>query len=190
MRVNVGPIRRQHGASVPIQERIDSPERFLDEVEFAPGASLVVEGQVTNTGESYLAEGLIRTELQLECGRCLKPFRWPVHVRFCERFHSEDEGKPKSLSAFESAEDDEDEADEIHYFSGDVLDLSPAIREQILIAMPMKPICTEECKGICPTCGADLSEGPCGCADQSLDIRLAPLAEWLKAKEDQEGGTP
>ena len=54
MRVNVGPIRRQRGASLPIQERVDSPERFLDEVEFAPGATIDVRGQSNQHGERLL----------------------------------------------------------------------------------------------------------------------------------------
>lgn len=188
MRVNVGPIRRQHGESVPVRERVDSPEGFMDEVEFAPGASIAVEGHVTNTGQGYLADGTIQTELQLECGRCLKPVRWPLSVRFFERFHSEDEGRPQPLSAFESAEDEEEEADEVHYFSGDEIDLAPVVREQILVAVPMKVVCTDDCKGICPKCGANLSEDPCDCPDETLDIRLAPLAEWLKAQEKRDGG--
>ena len=187
MRVNVGPIRRQRGASLPIQERVDSPERFLDEVEFAPGAMIDVRGQVTNTGKGFLAEGTIRTELQFQCARCLKPVRWPLAVSFCERFRAEDDGH-KPVSPFAAAEDDEEEADEVHSFSGDELDLAPAVREQILVAVPMKAVCTDDCRGICPTCGADLSDGPCSCSEPAVDIRLAPLAEWLRAQEEHNGG--
>lgn len=188
MQVNVGPIRRQQGASVPIQVYTESPERSIDEVEFLPGAPFVVQGNVTNTGKGFLAEGTVRSEVQLECSRCLKPLRMPLVVTFCERFYPEGEGVVGS-NPFEETDETDDEADEVHHFRGDVLDLTDAIREQVLVSIPMKPVCEEDCKGMCATCGADLADGPCGCSDDPVDIRLAPLAEWLKAAQERNGDT-
>lgn len=188
MLVNVGPIRRQRGGSVPIEVRVDQPDQVVDEVEFPQGVPLTVEGTVTNTGKGYLVEGQLRAEVALECSRCLKPMRWPLEASLCERFYSEDEGGIP-LQAADDSEEQEDDVDEVHRFHGDQIDLTEVVREQVLVSIPMKPVCAEDCKGICSTCGADLAQGPCNCNNESVDIRLAPLADWLKKEQERNGGS-
>lgn len=186
MLVNVGPIRRQSGGSLPVQIRVDHPDELVEQVPFVPGVPLVVEGTVTNTGKGYLVDCVIRAELELECARCLRRYTWPLEINLCERYLAEDEGNAHAPVDEESVDDD-DAPLETHTFRGDHLDLTEAVRDHVVVSIPMKPVCRDDCKGICSQCGKDLSEGECECSDEPVDIRLAPLAEWLKAAQQMQG---
>jgi len=70
---------------------------------------------------------------------------------------------------------------EIGYYVGEGMDLEDSLREQILLAVPIKTLCRYDCKGLCPTCGANRNEQPCGCDQSKPDPRWAALAE-LKNK--------
>jgi uncharacterized protein len=69
---------------------------------------------------------------------------------------------------------------DVGFYRDDQIDLSAVLSEQVVIDVPMKPVCSEECKGLCPNCGADLNEGECNCKEDKTDPRLAPLAEIKK----------
>lgn len=185
MQVYVGPIRRRRGAFVPVRVRVEHPGELVEHVRFAADVPLVVEGTVTNTGNGYLLDGVVRAVLELECGRCLRPVRWPLEARLCERYLAEDEGGAPSGET--GPGDEEDEADGTYTFRGDYLDMSEAVREQIVVSLPMKLVCRDDCQGMCPKCGKVLNDGPCDCDEEPADIRLAPLAEWLKAARQRNG---
>lgn len=187
MQVNVSAIRRQQGASVPIRFSIDKPETVVTQLKFVPNRPLRIDGSVTNTGRGYLVAGTIQAELQLSCGRCLSEYRWHLQSSLCERFCQAEERQP--LQATEAdAEFEDDEVDEIHFFHGDQFDIADTVREQILVSLPMKRLCREDCSGLCPTCGTDLSRGSCNCRPPSGDIRLAPLAQLLASQEGRGKG--
>lgn len=186
MRVNIGPIRRNPSEAVVIDFRIDAPERVIDQLQFVPGTPLCVSGTVTNTGDGYLVSGTITAEINLTCGRCLTDYRWPLETRLLERFRPgrENERSPED-DVFADASEDEDPVDGLHYFQGDYIDLSDCVRQQILVSLPMKRLCREDCAGLCPTCGANLAHETCSCTQETVDIRLAPLAEWLAAHKGE-----
>jgi uncharacterized protein len=60
----------------------------------------------------------------------------------------------------------EEQNDDLYYFTGDHLELAPMLREQLILASPMHPLCSEECRGLCTRCGKDLNEGPCRCGEE------------------------
>jgi len=66
---------------------------------------------------------------------------------------------------------------EIGYYQGEGLLLEEAVREQVLLALPLKMICREDCKGLCPQCGQNLNEGPCSCTAPNHDLRWSALKE-------------
>jgi uncharacterized protein len=115
-------------------------------------------------GESVLIDGRLRTGTRLECGRCLEPFDFDVEVDFSTTALPD---KPVEL---ESGAADEielmaDEVDAIVY-RGDSIDLRDEIAQQIIMALPFKPLCRETCKGLCSHCGANLNRTPCQCHDK------------------------
>ena len=76
-----------------------------------------------------------------------------------------------------------DEDDQVEFFENNRIDLGPLIREQLMMAVPMKGLCREECRGLCPICGQDLNQGTCQCQVEETDPRLAVLRDLLEGME-------
>ena len=157
---------------------------------FAPGSidyqsseiKQVAPLEVTATAE--LLEGQIRIEGQLDtriemvCARCLEPVVEEVSRSF-DLFYAP---LPKEAKPREDRLKDDDT--EIAFYQGDGLFLADVLREQVLLALPLKAICRSDCRGMCPNCGANLNHEECRCETHATDPRLAPLArlkqDWLK----------
>ena len=113
--------------------------------------------------------GTVKTELELVCSRCLEPFRMPVEATFDIRY------LPASEQSAEAESEVEEEDLETGYYTDDQIDLNELLREQFYLALPMKPLCQEGCKGLCAQCGTNLNTGTCTCAPAWEDPRLAGL---------------
>jgi uncharacterized protein len=119
--------------------------------------------------EKFRLVGTVRTELELVCSRCLEPFRLPVDAAFDMRY------LPASEAATEPEREVEEEDLETSYYRDDQIDLNELLREQFYLALPMKPLCGEGCKGLCPQCGTNLNAATCTCTPEWEDPRLAAL---------------
>jgi uncharacterized protein len=119
--------------------------------------------KVKRFGKKVLAEGTVRISVSLNCGRCLRNVSCPIETKFSEEYNPAED-----LDKEEEQELTDRELD-LGYYSNDELDISELIREQILLSVPMKPLCGADCQGICPKCGKDLNEGACGCKTEELD---------------------
>jgi uncharacterized protein len=112
------------------------------------------------------------------CARCVETVLDEVHRSF-DLFYSP---LPHGTRPEEARLRDDDA--EIGFFQGEGLFLADVLREQVLLALPMKVICRSDCRGLCPNCGANLNHEECRCETHSSDPRLAPLArlkqDWLK----------
>jgi len=136
-------------------------------------APLQVEVRLRWVSGFVAASGLIRTSVGLSCSRCLADFSLPLSIPF-EATYSEEARSPEAEG--EEAEVElTAEAIDLFSFHGRQIDLAGAIEEQVLLALPLRPLCREDCKGLCPSCGADLNRGPCGCAQKPVDPRFAVL---------------
>ena len=126
----------------------------------------------------YRVRGRVATRLEMACGRCLEAFDIAVDVPFELRYmpESADDGD----SEREVAEDDLTTA----YYREGALDVNELLREQFQLALPMKPLCSEACKGLCVVCGANLNTTACGCTPQWEDPRLAPLKGLLDHQKE------
>ncbi|NLG50936.1 MAG: DUF177 domain-containing protein [Chloroflexi bacterium] len=150
--------------------------------EYNPGA-VPVDGEVTfiRTPRGILAKGIAHLSLVQPCRRCLELTKADV------RFDFEEEYIPsidiETGAALPITDEDEEELiiDEHH-----ILDLSEVLRQYAVIEASRGALCAVECKGLCPTCGANLNEGPCGCIRENLDPRLAELAKLLGSDQDRE----
>jgi uncharacterized protein len=154
-------IRAEVGAQ--FEQIVDEPARHLGQdlkVDYLRGKLML-----TRTDQHILVEGTINTALPAECVRCLDTFSLPLRIRLEELF-------ALTLGA--------QVADPLYAVAPDgTIDLTLPLREQILLAQPIKPICRPDCKGLCSTCGKNLNEGPCDCDDESIDPRLAALRALL-----------
>jgi uncharacterized protein len=101
-----------------------------------------------------------------ECRRCLRPIEGQLDCEVRELY------RPRAEHEAAAAPD----ADEDTYpLAGDFLDLRPLVRDALLLELPLAPLCQADCRGLCPTCGADLNQGTCGCASAAVDPRWAAL---------------
>ena len=139
-------------------------------------APVVLDFDIHKDKDRFRLVGTVRTELELPCSRCLEPFRLEIDAAFDLRF----------LPASEMATQDEREVQEddfgISYYRDDQIDLNELLREQFYLALPMKPLCGEECRGLCPQCGINLNTGACDCATRWEDPRLAPLKGLMRGE--------
>lgn len=135
-----------------------------------------IEGQVRlhHTNQGILADGWVDVILELTCMRCLKEFEQPLHLDFGEVFYpTVDVNTGAPVPPME--EEEAFPIDEHH-----LLDLTEAIRQNILVSLPMMPICREDCAGLCPQCGHDLNLGPCDCKPEEVDSRFSVLEKLLQ----------
>jgi len=129
--------------------------------------------RLTRTTNGILATGRVHTVVTIECRRCMREFASPIDLDIEEEFLPTIDVLTGSSLPTENAE----EAlliDERH-----MLDLSEVIRQHIILQREQYPLCDEACAGLCPVCGKNLKEGPCGCQDVSEDARWAGLRELL-----------
>lgn len=118
--------------------------------------------------------GRLSARLRLECGRCLAPFAFPV-----------DQALDLFYLVHREEQEEEDEVDlserdmVVAYYRDDRLDLGEMIREQFFLTVPMKRLCREDCRGLCPSCGADRNVQGCACPPVAPDPRLAPLGQFF-----------
>ena len=127
--------------------------------------------------------GAVKTELELQCSRCLEPFVMPVDREFDLRYLPHGAAAPDSDDEDEGAEVEDDDV-AVTFYRDDVIDLNELLREQFYLALPMKPLHAEDCQGICPQCGTNRNLASCDCHPQWDDPRLAGLKTLLKKNDD------
>ena len=153
---------------VPDAEKSFQCQVDLSELEFYGRKPIVrpvlAQGSVVNHAGALVLNGTARSELDLVCDRCGKEFSREKVVAL------------DMLLADELEQ--EDSEDEIFLLDGNELDLDELVTTAFVLAMDTKNLCSEDCKGLCAKCGADLNLGPCGCRPE-VDPRLAALAQLL-----------
>jgi len=127
---------------------------------------------LTNTGRRIVAEGRLETAGRFRCSRCLEEFRHPVSVPFSAEYQAAPSGGEPGQGG------ETEDADEVVWYHDDVIDTAEEIRQSVLLALPMKPLCAEDCPGLCPRCGHNLKAGPCGCTLDDVDPRLSALKDF------------
>jgi len=123
-------------------------------------AGLCLEGRLEEAGEGFLLRGTLRGELMVTCARCLEPAPVEVDSPMAVTFIETDR-----YAAADQAEEQEDAVP----FEYGTIDLGQAIRDEILLAVPMSAVCRPDCAGICPTCGRNRNLTPCDCDKRALE---------------------
>ena len=141
---------------------------LLDELVHLNGPASVT-GKVRRSGKQVFVKGHIDSQARVECDRCLKPVELSLNTDFELEYVTDEDYKSSSVA--ELTED----AMSLSVFDGEAIDLDEIVREQVLLLVPARTLCGQDCKGICPTCGADRNDGDCGCEKIELDPRWAAL---------------
>lgn len=157
MKIDVAPLFWRNGASVPVEltGRMENSD-YPGVVEFVEPVK--IEGTLKNENEVFVLEAKGGTVASLRCDRCLAPVRKELCFEIEERF------------AHTGRENEETET-----FSGDQIDLADFVKRGVMEVLPMKVLCREDCKGLCPVCGKDLNEGDCECDTTYRDPRFESL---------------
>jgi len=135
-----------------------------------------VDMDIHKDKDRFRLEGTAKTELELTCSRCLEPYSMPVDAAFDLRYLPASEATDPDGGEGEVTEDDLDTS----VYRDDQIDVNEVLREQFYLTLPMKPLCREDCAGLCPRCGTNLNGGACGCEPPVEDPRLAPLRKLMK----------
>ena len=172
MRIDLEKLEGQKGAFAHVYrpEELDKPDG-LDPIDerVSLREPVSVKGGVRRRGNEVFVDGHVETRVQVECDRCLKPVELPVSADFALEYITGadyESGSNAALSEEELA---------VSVFDGGSIDVDEIVKEQILLAVPARTLCREDCKGICPECGTDLNTGQCDCAADEVDPRWAAL---------------
>ena len=167
MRLDLRTIINVPDASKPFRFQVD-----LSDLDFFGNKPItqpvLAEGSVTNHAGALVLEGTARSVLDLACDRCGKEYSREKVVQ---------------LDSLVAQELEDDENDEIILLEGSELDMDEVVTTAFVLAMDTKNLCSDDCKGLCAGCGADLNLGPCRCKPD-VDPRLAALAQLLDSETE------
>ncbi len=136
------------------------------------GAELSLDLRLESVSEGVLVSGTVTGPVRGECGRCLRPITDSLVVTIQE------------LYAYEhSTTVETTEEDEVGRMQGDLIDLEPALRDAVVLALPTNPVCREDCPGLCPECGVQWDELPADHSHQQVDPRWAGLSQLTRQEE-------
>ena len=167
---------RQAGSALTQTRIVPAPDDLRLELIWVPaGADVPLEVRFEAVSEGVLVTGTAIAPLAGECARCLAPLTSSVAVGFQELYLY-----PESRHDKHDKHDDQEEQDagELYHLDGDLLDLEPAFRDAVVLALPMSPLCREDCPGLCAECGVPLADaGPGHQHEAATDPRWAALGQ-------------
>ena len=180
---------RQAGSALSRSRTVPAPaDLHLELVSVPVGVEVALDVRFEAVTEGVLATGTATAPLAGECARCLDPLTSTVTVSFQE-LYLYSEGRPHGSrevsdkrekydkrAKYDRHDEDEERDDEERYLDGDLLDLEPAFRDAVVLALPMSPLCRDDCPGLCAECGARLADaGPDHGHEDATDPRWAGL---------------
>ncbi|GAA2963151.1 DUF177 domain-containing protein [Kitasatospora cinereorecta] len=183
---------RRPGALKRLTRSVEAPKDLgIDGVIGVPeNAPLALDLRLESVMEGVLVTGTARAAAEGECVRCLEPLRLEVEADFQEMFSypdADDRNRSRTADPVDDAEDDEDR----FFLEDGLFDLESVLRDAVVLALPLQPVCKETCAGLCSECGIRLDENP-GHHHDAVDIRWAALqglADTVQAGEkDNMGG--
>ena len=174
MRINVLALSRTPGASVGINSKDDDSGITLSAYLEQLVESVSFEGVLSHADKGiFQLHGIIRALRSGDCDRCLKLARRTVDVEINETFRRT------------SDPENDSESDSYYSYAGREIEIDQAIRDNLLLNLPLQLLCRDDCPGFCPVCGKDLSDDECECAEQAQEIS-SPFSELSKLLQDDQ----
>ncbi len=166
--IPVTALLRSPGSRLPEHVRGPIPELAVTGSRVPAGAEIDVDVVLESLqGGAIVVTGKVAAPWMGDCARCLQAATGTVDVTVREIFESNGDGE------------------EVYPLSGAQVDLEPLARDAVLLELPLVPLCSEDCQGLCPSCGADLTEGGCECEREEIDPRWAALESLYPADPDR-----
>lgn len=138
-----------------------------------------INGRITRSGQEVRLQGTVTARAEVECDRCLKTVAVPIETDFDVTYIPAVDYERAATAELQ------EEDLSVSVFDGEAIDIDDLVREQVLLALPPRMLCGEECRGLCPVCGADRNQSDCACAPKEIDPRWAGLAGL---KQEQKNG--
>jgi uncharacterized protein len=161
-----------------------------DVIGVPPGAPVELDLRLESVLEGVLVTGTARASAEGECVRCLEPLALTLDADFQEMFsYPEVDDRGRVVARPDEAADSEEDEDMLFVEDG-LIDLEPVLRDAVVLALPMQPVCREDCPGLCPDCGARLADDPDHHHKDAVDIRWAALQELAETDQDGEKDVP
>ena len=130
-----------------------------------------VSGKVRLAGNEVFVNGHVEARAKVECDRCLQPVETPVDADFALEYITGSEYESSGVAELTEAEMS------VSVFDGQGIDVDEIVKEQVLLAVPTRMLCSDDCKGICPECGTNKNTGDCNCTTNDTDPRWAALKD-------------
>jgi uncharacterized protein len=164
---------RRPGALRTVERVVPAPSDLGVELIGVPeGAGLDLDLRMESVSEGVLVSGTVSGPIRGECGRCLREINDSVTVTIQELYAYEN-----------STTDATTESDEVGRMQGDLIDLEPALRDAVVLALPNNPLCRQDCPGLCPDCGVHRDDLPADHSHQQIDPRWAGLSQLTRTEE-------
>ena len=144
---------------------MEAKELNLTYEDLAVKGKVLVDGEISNAGDVLLLRAKVCAQVERECSRCLKTFVAESKADVLEKFF------PANAANI---------AKDAFSYEFDVVDITEALREGLLVVEPLKALCKEDCLGLCPVCGNDRNIQPCTCDETKVDLRLMALKQFIK----------
>ncbi|HVE63213.1 MAG TPA: DUF177 domain-containing protein [Mycobacteriales bacterium] len=168
--IDTRELGRRPGSMRPLRLRVPAPASLgFGMIAVPDGAELDLDLRLESVMEGVLVSGRAHVPLEGECGRCLDPITSSVDVDLQELFAYPESHLPD---------------DDAEHLIGDLLDLEPTLRDAVVLELPLTPLCSAQCQGLCVTCGAKLADGDCGHGGAPSDPRWAALENLTTAPQD------
>lgn len=163
MKINLARLKLQPRGSESFHLEEQGHNKILEDLGGKFLSSIVVDLNVDNNDRLFLGHGRVKTLLQLPCSRCLEDMSYPIDTDF-------------ELTMVQSGKDADFSEDEDYVvFDGDLVDLDLSVHAAIFMAIPIIPLCSESCRGLCPVCGINKNTEDCSCSSQEIDPRWEKL---------------
>ncbi|MFD8756357.1 YceD family protein [Kitasatospora sp. NPDC059577] len=181
---------RRPGAMRKVSRTLEAPEGFgiIDVIAVPEKSPIELELRLESVVEGVLVTGTAGAHVEGECVRCLEPVDFDIDVDFQELYYYPESDERHRARTTGTEDLDEDSEEETYRLEGDFFDLQPVLRDAVVLALPLQPVCQEDCLGLCSECGARLSDDPAHHHD-AADPRWAALQGLSAAPGDEGDGT-
>ncbi|HEX9062988.1 MAG TPA: DUF177 domain-containing protein [Clostridia bacterium] len=161
MSIDISRITKVDGASIDVSytEKMDDLSGVVDGFGFP--APVVFNGKFLNTGNALKLEGDLRVSYTTSCSRCLKSIQADLSINIKESF----------VNSGKASDSDE----EAYTYTGNLVSIDKALKDNIVLNLPAKQLCSENCKGLCQSCGCDLNENDCNCSTDVVNPKMEVL---------------
>jgi uncharacterized protein len=186
---NAHDLPRRAGEMRTAEITVDEhPKVGVELLAIPANAPIYIDLTLQAVSEGVLVSGEISADAHGECVRCLEPLEFPIEESFSELYRYEIDPRQKARSSrSQSAEIEVGDEDEELWMEGDLIDLAIPVCDAVILNLPVNPLCSLDCDGLCPDCGEKWADLPEGHEHQKSDIRWAGLEGWSQDSQKGQG---